>query len=334
VRSFRTGDHGAAVRDIQQRLLGLGERIDERELDGRFGPSTEAAVRAFQARRALRVDGIVGPDTWGQLVEASWRLGDRTLYLREPPFRGDDVRELQRKLNVLGFDAGREDGVHGQQTDAAVREFQRNVGQEPDGVVGLHTIATLERMRPQERAPSRAVVREREELRRMRAPIAGQTIAIDPGPIGESAATCRSIAAALARELASVGARPEVLAGADENVSAAERARRANALGAALCVGLHVGAGGSGPTCSYFGTDRSHSPVGMRLAGLVLHELEEALGRRGRLQRLSATILRETRMPAVQVEPAALDDPEAARLLEPDRVARAVAAGIRRFFRS
>jgi N-acetylmuramoyl-L-alanine amidase len=72
----------------------------------------------------------------------------------------------------------------------------------------------------------------------------------------------------------------------------------------------------------------------MRLAGLVLHELEEALGRRGRLQRLSATILRETRMPAVQVEPAALDDPEAARLLEPDRVARAVAAGIRRFFRS
>ena len=30
----------------------------------------------------------MGPDTWGQLVEAGYRLGDRTLYLRSPAFRG------------------------------------------------------------------------------------------------------------------------------------------------------------------------------------------------------------------------------------------------------
>ncbi|MDP9299758.1 MAG: peptidoglycan-binding protein, partial [Actinomycetota bacterium] len=147
---FRLGDHGSEVLDVQQRLAALGYAVAPGELAGWFGPSTEAAIRAFQDLRHLRVDGLVGPDTWMQLVEAGFRLGDRTLYLHAPLFRGDDVRELQRKLNALGFDAGKEDGVHGQRTDLAVREFQRNVGEEPDGMVGLHTIATIQRMRPLE----------------------------------------------------------------------------------------------------------------------------------------------------------------------------------------
>ena len=111
VRSFRLGDRGPEVHDIQQRLIALGGRVDPPELDGTFGPSTEAAVRTFQTERSLRVDGMVGPDTWGQLVEAGYRLGDRTLYLRSPLYGGDDVRALQRKLNVLGFDAGKLDGM-------------------------------------------------------------------------------------------------------------------------------------------------------------------------------------------------------------------------------
>jgi N-acetylmuramoyl-L-alanine amidase len=338
MRTFRRGDQGLEVLDVQQRLSALGYAVAADELTGSFGNSTEAAVRAFQEIRHLRVDGLVGADTWLQLVEAGFRLGDRTLYLHAPPFRGDDVRELQRKLNALGFDAGKQDGVYGPTTDRAVREFQRNVGDEPDGIVGLHTIATVERMRPLEGVPSRALIREREQLRDMRGSIEGRVIAIESGdgPSDGYDAIRASMSAALAERLAALGAKPEIL---PDEPAPSDRARAANELDAALCVSLHLGPGvpeASGPTCSYFGSAATYSPAGRRLAELILEELEREFGRRGRLQRLTVGMLRETRMPAVQVEPLAPGtDVEAAIIGDPGfgpRVARAVAGGARRFF--
>src|SRR5437899_12737622 len=122
MRTIRSGDHGDDVADVQHRLVATGQTVDVSELGGRYGPATEAAVRAFQQRRGLLVDGIVGLETWDELVEAGFALGDRTLYLRNPYFRGDDVRALQRRMNALGFDAGREDGILGARCDWAVRE--------------------------------------------------------------------------------------------------------------------------------------------------------------------------------------------------------------------
>ncbi|MGH2630870.1 MAG: N-acetylmuramoyl-L-alanine amidase [Actinomycetota bacterium] len=341
MRIYRLGDEGPEVGDIQERLTGLDLPIADDELGVRFGPSTDQAVRAFQAGRSLRVDGLVGGDTWGQLVEAGYRLGDRTLYLHSPYFRGDDVRALQRKLNALGFDAGREDGMFGPTTDRALREFQRNVGDEPDGIVGLHTISTLDRMRPLESAPSRALVREEEELLAPRASIVGRVLAIDPGDAGEEWSACTyTVAEEVASELASMGAQPSILRDPDEPLAALERARIANAMAAAMCVTIELAAGrpeASGPTCSYFGSHQTHSPAGMLLAQLILDELEVALDTSGHLQRLTVSMLRETRMPAVQVEPAfATNEREAAMTADPafaTTVGRAIAAGVRRYFR-
>lgn len=338
---YRSGDVGPEILDIQRRLIVLGGTIDPAELGGVFGPSTEVAVRAFQRRRNLPVDGIVGPDTWDQLVEAGYRLGDRTLYLHASLFRGDDVRELQRKLNALGFDAGREDGVHGVRTDRAVRDFQRNVGDEPDGVVGLHTIGTLDRMRPLDDARSRALVREEEELRQMTTRLEGQIVAIDAGhgPDDGGADLHLEMARAVALELGALGAKPELLRAEGEDPTPSERARVANALGASALLSLHLGAGvpeGSGPTCSYFGSTTTHSPAGRHLAELVLEELEREFGRRGRTQRLTIGMLRETRMPAIQIEPLFVTNRrEAALIADPTfvrRVGHAVAVGVRRFF--
>jgi N-acetylmuramoyl-L-alanine amidase len=339
VRIYRQGDAGPEITDIQQRLAELGFLTSDVEA-GAFGPLTESSVRTFQQLRSLRVDGIVGPATWGQLVEASYRLGDRTLYQHAPMLRGDDVRALQRKLDALGFDPGKQDGFYGPATEKAVREFQRNVGEPVDGVVGLHTIASIERMRPLDDVPGRGVVRETEELRSIQGRIRGRVIAIDPGDGGiPDVAVQRALASALAAELRRLGAAPHVLDGASADTTPSMRAARANGLDAAICVSLHLGGGvpeSSGPTCSYFGSHTTHSPAGRHLAELILIELERELHVRGRLERLSVALLRETRMPAVQVEAlVATNEVEAAILRAPDaisRIGQAMAEGVRRFF--
>jgi N-acetylmuramoyl-L-alanine amidase len=337
VRIYRLGDEGPEILDIQRRLHELTLPVENAEPDGRFGASTQAVVQAFQADRSLRVDGLVGPDTWGQLVEAGYQLGDRTLYLHAPYFRGDDVRGLQRKLNALGFDAGREDGMYGPNTDQAFREFQRNVGEEPDGIAGLHAIATLERMRPQEGGVGRALVREQEELRQRQPSIEGTVIAIDPG--GSGASVTYAMAGALRDALSVAGGKPVLVRGPTDEPAPSDRARAANAANAAACVSIHLEAEApdpSGPVCSYFGSAATHSPAGMLLARLILDELEREFGRRGRMQRLTIAMLRETRMPAVQVEPAFdVDLTAGGRLDDPalsDRVGASVGRGVLRFF--
>jgi len=57
---IREGDRGSDVAEVQQRL-----RLTP---DGRFGPNTTAAVKAFQKGRGLAADGVVGPGTWAALV--------------------------------------------------------------------------------------------------------------------------------------------------------------------------------------------------------------------------------------------------------------------------
>ena len=80
------------------------------------------------------------------MIESGFRLGDRLLYLAQPMVRGDDVTELQRRLNELGFDAGRSDGILGPETEGALRAFQRNAGITPDGVCGPATLHALDRV--------------------------------------------------------------------------------------------------------------------------------------------------------------------------------------------
>jgi hypothetical protein len=57
---------GEDVLFVQRRLSGLGY-TQVGPADGIYGPSTEAAVREFQAASGLEVDGVVGPQTWERL---------------------------------------------------------------------------------------------------------------------------------------------------------------------------------------------------------------------------------------------------------------------------
>lgn len=64
-RPLRVGSRGVSVERIQARLNELG--YNSGPVDGRFGPVTDRAVRAFQAHSAPPVDGVVGPITWRAL---------------------------------------------------------------------------------------------------------------------------------------------------------------------------------------------------------------------------------------------------------------------------
>ena len=356
VRTIQEHDRGEDVRDVQHRLTALGAGIDLDELsEGRFGPSTLAAVRGFQQSRGLLVDGRVGPETWSELVEAGYSLGDRTLYFRSPALRGDDVRALQRRLNALGFDAGREDSIFGARTDQAVREFQRNVGRFPDGIVGPDTLQAVERLRPPLEGPSRAVVREEEAVLTLDSSLHGFRVAIDPGhgpgdPGIEGPTGLREgdvtvlLAREVATELEDLGAEPRLLRAPEEDPAPSERAVRANGHGAQVCVSIHLNghptdAGAEGSSCYYYGREGTHSPAGRRLADLVQEELTARLGLvDGRTHALSVALLRETQMPAVQVEPCFITNPREERLLrEPGfrrDVAVSIVRGVERFFRA
>lgn len=144
---IKKGDKGQAVVDIQRRLAYLGYSLGVTHIDGFFAERTEAAVKQFQEDRKLPVTGIVDEKTWRCLVESTYRLGDRALYLRSPFFRGDDVRQLQSWLNTLGFRTEAIDGIFGPTTEQAVREFQENMGLTCDGIVGPETVAALDNLR-------------------------------------------------------------------------------------------------------------------------------------------------------------------------------------------
>lgn len=138
---------GSAVEDVQARLVSLGYEIDEAETDQkRFGDTTEAAIVQFREDQKLPFGNEVDALTWSKLVDETYSLGDRTLYLRLPNFHGRDVATLQKALNILGFSC-EHDGYFGPHTEAAVKQFQENVGMMPDGMCFPDTFNAILRMR-------------------------------------------------------------------------------------------------------------------------------------------------------------------------------------------
>ncbi len=144
---IKQGMQGPAVEDVQTRLVSLDYKIDHAELESKeFGTSTADAVRSFRAERGLPNSSEVDTACWSTLVDASYKLGDRTLYLRLPNFHGADVQALQRALNTLGFACGVDDGYFGPHTEAALQQFQENVGLFADGMAFQDTFNYINRL--------------------------------------------------------------------------------------------------------------------------------------------------------------------------------------------
>lgn len=66
---LRNGSKGEQVKTLQRLLLAMGYDLGSWGADGNFGAKTDAAVKAFQKARKIGVDGIVGKDTWSELLK-------------------------------------------------------------------------------------------------------------------------------------------------------------------------------------------------------------------------------------------------------------------------
>jgi N-acetylmuramoyl-L-alanine amidase len=358
--AIRLGDTGPVVAEIRDRLVRLDLLPAAPDTDrDRFDDAVDQAVRAFQQERGITVDGAVGGQTFRRLEEARWRLGDRVLtYTPGHLTGGDDIRELQTRLTRMGFDCGRCDGIFGPLTDHALRDFQRNVGVDPDGTCGPSTFKALDRLvRTVGNGTQAATLREQLSLDQLRSGVADKVVVLDPGHGGDDpggagyglveATVADDVGARVEGRLAALGTqvlmtRPrshELVGVLDE----ATRAQFANDTDADLVVSLHTDSS-SGPRANgvvtfFYGDPAggAHSVSGACAADLMQDEIA------ARTDLLDChthartwDLLRLTRMPAVRIELGYLSHPgDASRLADPsfrDVLAEGVASAIVRFF--
>ena len=151
---LKQGSTGSEVEQMQFWLSTLAQyesSIPSVTVDGVYGSGTAAAVRAFQRRYGLTVDGIVGLTTWTELYDQFRSIqsdnGTPNAYpgtpLREGS-SGQNVRLVQFWLKIArtvytSLANVTVDGKFGAGTAAAVQRFQRYFGLTSDGVVGRIT---------------------------------------------------------------------------------------------------------------------------------------------------------------------------------------------------
>ena len=152
--ALRTGSTGSAVEQVQFWLNTLAQyesAIPSLAVDGRYGAATASAVRAFQRRYGLTVDGVVGRETWNAIYNEFRSIqsdnGTPNAYpgtaLREGA-SGQNVRLVQFWLKIAHTVYSRlndltVDGRFGAATTAAVKRFQTYFGLTSDGMVGRTT---------------------------------------------------------------------------------------------------------------------------------------------------------------------------------------------------
>src|SRR3972149_2376455 len=159
------------VQDIQRSLNTLGYAKPPRVVDGKLGPKTAAAIKAYQSKNKLTVNGnasdtlraalsaslcntaggvsVVGavvqngsPET-GKIVTPAGTVVDTKAALAM------SVKDVQYSLNGLGASPKLVvDGKSGPKTVAAIKSFQTAHGLVPDGIAGAKTKTALYQLYP------------------------------------------------------------------------------------------------------------------------------------------------------------------------------------------
>ncbi|MCS4535482.1 N-acetylmuramoyl-L-alanine amidase [Corynebacterium sp. HS2168-gen11] len=364
---LRVGDHHPRVATVRETLARLGF-LPELEHKYSFDPQAddtaeffdahlENALKAFQQSRRVIASGEISDTTMHILREASYHLGARVLsYQANNEMVGDDVYQLQKQLQELGFYPDRVDGHFGIRTHEALRNYQLNYGLEIDGICGPTTIHALSLLGRRITGGSPGQLHERERVRAAGPQLAGKRIVIDPAiSTGGQGMTVKGIYGEITEEelLWDLATRIEgrmIAAGMEtiishpkhRNLSVKERADIANSFGADLMICLQADRyhndKASGVATFYFGSENgNYSMIGELLSGFIQREIV------ARTQLINCRnhariwdLLRITNMPCVEVVTGYLTNPHDVRILtnpaKRDAIAEAIVVAVKRLY--
>ena len=355
VALYRLGEQDPAVRSIRALLVATGDLSPSNvEAPDVYDEEVAQAVRAFQQRRGLIVDGVLGPHTHIALDGARWKLGDRMLsHIPGHMVQGDDVAELQERLLSLGFTPDRVDGIFGTNTEQAVRRFQGAVGLAVDGSVGPETLRAFSDLTRSVSGGSPYTLREAELVRRSGHRLLGRIVVLDPGHGGDDTGTIAhelteseftlDLARRIEGRLSAIGVTVLFTRSAATGPDDLLRATMANQAGADIMLSLHCDSTdqsqASGVATFFWGLDRfgSWSAVGEHLANLIQREIVSRTGLADcRSHPRGWELLRRTQMPTVRIEAGYLShQDDAAKLADPgflDTLAEAVVIALQRMY--
>lgn len=365
---FRVGDSSARVAEVRSTLARLG-LLDDFEGDvgewnrRRFSQSEmyfdeelSTTLKAFQQSRGILPSGEIDNITLRELRHASYTLGARALsYQPNQILVGDDVSQLQKQLEELGFYSGRIDGHFGPDTHAALTNYQLNYGIQDDGVCGPETLHALSLLGRRITGGSTQAIREREVVRMAGPRLTGKRVVIDPnidvenmtrihGPYGEITEeeilwdlASRVEARMIAAGMETIMSRPR-----GDNPSAKARADLANSFEADLMVSLQLdryqNEKANGVATFYFGSEQGASSMtGEMLSGFIQREIV-ARTQLGNCYNHGRTweLLRMTQMPSVEIVLGYVTNPHDMSIItdptQRDAIAEAIVVAVKRLY--
>lgn len=144
---LQRNDKSNDVQTMQRALNKLGYSL---KVDGNFGSGTESAVRDFQKKHGLKVDGIAGDRTLTLIYQLAAGSPETTTVPPSPSSStrlekgssGEAVRNMQQAMQKLGYMLTA-DGKFGDSTMTAVKSFQKAHGLTADGIAGSQTLTLL-----------------------------------------------------------------------------------------------------------------------------------------------------------------------------------------------
>ena len=136
---LKRGSKGNKVKELQTKLNKVGNNL---VVDGSFGSATEKAVKEFQKKYNLTVDGIAGPNTIKKLDEVIASKAVATATLKKGS-KGENIKTLQRNLNEVMDTDINVDGSFGTITETTVKAFQKKYGLAVDVIYGPKSAAKM-----------------------------------------------------------------------------------------------------------------------------------------------------------------------------------------------